>query len=215
MRRDIAITVGACLAAVAMVVTLFVFSVVRDKPLSDQQLADLGAVLLPTPRELYPAKLVDQHGVRFDLKRLTGHWTLMFFGYTSCPDICPATMAKLGQARRMADTAKGGHKSFDVVMVSVDPERDTPAKLGDYVSYFGSDFIGLTGTREAIARFGAALNVAFGKIPGDTAGGYLVDHTVNVIIIDPRGHYHGFLKPPHDANNIAKVMAAMAKRWPP
>lgn len=213
MRRDIAITVGACVAAVAVVLVLFVYSVVREKPLSDAELAQLGAVLLPTPRELYPARLIDQYRQPFDLSQLEGHWTLMFFGYTFCPDICPVVMAKLGAARRIADASAGGEKRFDVVMVSVDPERDTPERLADYVAYFGSDFIGLTGDHEAIARLGASLNVAFGKIPGNGPEGYLVDHTANIIIINPRGHYHGFIKPPHNANNIAKVMAALEQRW--
>ncbi len=212
MRRDIAITVGACLAAVAVVLALFVYSVMRDRPLSDAQLGDLGAVLLPTPRELYPVELVDQRGQPFGLARLRGHWTLMFFGYTRCPDICPVTMAKLGQARKLADAAAGGERSFDVVMVSVDPEHDTPGKLSDYVTYFGRDFVGLTGAHEAIARLAASLNVAFGKLPGDTPDGYVVDHTANIVIIGPRGLYRGFLKPPHDADHIAKVLTALRQR---
>ncbi len=213
MRRDIALTVGGCLLAVAAVIALFVYSVVRETPLTEAQLREYGAFVLPTPRELAPVQLLDHHGQPFDVGRLTGHWTLMFFGYTSCPDICPVTMAVLADAHRRLAEQSGQAHPFDVVMVTVDPDRDSVAALADYVPYFDPDFIGVTGDHGDIARLATSVNVAFGKMPGDTPENYLVDHSGNIVVINPRGHYHGFLKMPHKADAIAAVVHSLEMTW--
>ena len=105
--------------------------------------ADLDATFLPSGKPLAPFSLVDQDGKAFDVDRLKGRWTFMFFGYTNCPDVCPTTLQTMKDAWKLLDK-----KSLDktqMVFVSVDADRDPPAVLKKYVNYFHPDFIGVTG----------------------------------------------------------------------
>ena len=115
------------------------------------ELHSLGVIAIPEPRELSDHALFDQSGNRFDVRRLNGHWSFIFFGYTGGPDICPVTMSILGQAERLIEGCLGGNDladGFQGILVSVDPERDDEGVLGAYVTAFSPAFIGLTGTGE-------------------------------------------------------------------
>lgn len=118
------------------------------------------------------------------LSDLRGKYVVLFFGYTTCPDVCPATMSVLGQAMQ-----KLGRKvdKVQVVMVSVDPERDTPEKMAKYISHFGENFLGLTGTPEEIAHVAALYGVFYEKEESDSAAGYLVTHTASTLVLDDQG----------------------------
>ena len=212
MRRDIAFTVGGCLLFIAVVMVAFVYSVVRDVGLTDEGLVERGAVILPRPREAAAVTLVDEDGQPWTTDSLaTGNWTLAYFGFTNCPDICPVSLAVMAEARKLMDA--DGNPPFDVTLVSVDPERDTPDQLREFVRWFDDDFKGVTGDHGEIARLATSVNVAFGKVPGQTPENYAVDHTGNIIVINPYGHYHGFLKMPHEAPAIAEIMHTLTLRW--
>src|SRR5690606_22138642 len=101
-------------------------------------------------------------GEIFTEKNLQGKWTLMFFGFTHCPDICPTTLAKLAQVYKQLDTDL--QKQTQVVMVSVDPARDTQEKLAEYMPYFNEDFIGVTGEFTEILKFSRNVNAVFNKV---------------------------------------------------
>jgi protein SCO1/2 len=125
-------------------------------------------------------------------------------------------MAVMGQARRAL--AEDG-AAFQGVLVSVDPERDDAETLGAYATAFSPDFIGVRGSREALVEFTEQVNVAFAKVPMlDDAGnpspdGYQVDHTANIVIINPRGHYHGFIKYPQQADTIRAAFESLAANF--
>jgi len=205
-------TVALCLGFVAVVVGLFVYSVTRTPVLSAEQLREQGVFILPRPREIAAIELGTHAGEPFTLEDLQGHWTFAFFGFTNCPDVCPTTMAVLGQARRML----GEDEAFQGVLVTVDPERDDAETLAAYVTAFSPDFIGVRGSREAIAGFAEQVNVAFAKVPvldenGEPrADAYQVDHSANIVIINPRGHYHGFIKYPQQADTIVAAFRSLA-----
>ncbi|MGE0625075.1 MAG: SCO family protein [Pseudomonadales bacterium] len=205
-------TVALCLGFVAVVVGLFVYSVTRTPVLSAEQLREQGVFILPRPREITAFELATHTGEPFTLEDLTGHWTFAFFGFTNCPDVCPTTMAVMGQARRTLQ----GDDTFQGVLVSVDPERDDAATLGAYTTAFSPDFIGVRGSREAVAGFSEQVNVAFAKVPMLDQNGepdpdaYQVDHTGNIVIINPRGHYHGFIKYPQQADTIVAAFRSLA-----
>ncbi len=111
---------------------------------------------------------------------------LLYFGYTFCPDICPGTLADLGQVlREMGDDAE----NIQVIMVTVDPERDTPAQLAEYVTHFYPSFIGLSGTEQEIGTVAAQYGVFYERHEGTAATGYLIDHTARVFVIDQKGEY--------------------------
>jgi protein SCO1/2 len=173
-----------------------------------------GTFLLPTPRELAPFSLTDQRGEAFTNASLAGHWTLLYFGFTSCPDICPVTLSMLAQAER--DLGALGKpelvQNFRVVLVTVDPDKDDPATLGQYVEAFSPSFLGVTGSKSDLAALATQVNVAFRKVPTKD-GGYTVDHTGNIVIVNPRGHYHGFIRPPHEKEKIIESYRSLVASW--
>lgn len=152
--------------------------------------------LLSEPQAMPHFALLDHTGAAFDETQLRGQWSLMFFGFTHCPDVCPTTLALLADVRKRLDAA-----APRVVLVSVDPGRDTPAVLATYVAAFDPAIVGLTGTAQAIDDFAAAVGVAHRKIPmgGDQ---YMVDHTAAVFVIDPEGRRAALFSPPFDAAQI-------------
>lgn len=196
-------SVLASLGFVAIVVGMFFYSVTRPPVLSVQELQERGIVVLPFARELNEFSLVDHRGADFDVTSLLGRWSFLFFGFSACPDVCPLALGALAQAERVLqnDADATLRDGFNVVFVTVDPERDDQQALAQYVEVFSPRFTGVTGSREQLAEFAQQLNVAFMQVPLE-GGGYSVDHTGNIVMINPRGHYHGFIKMPHDAEKI-------------
>lgn len=196
-------SVLASLGFVAIVVGMFFYSVTRPAVLSVQELQERGIVVLPFARELNEFSLVDHRGADFDVTSLLGRWSFLFFGFSACPDVCPLALGALAQAERVLQTDADAtlRDGFNVVFVTVDPERDDQQALAQYVEVFSPRFTGVTGSREQLAEFAQQLNVAFMQVPLE-GGGYSVDHTGNIVMINPRGHYHGFIKMPHDAEKI-------------
>lgn len=168
--------------------------------------------LYPAPRSLPGFELTDQHGRPFGPGRLTGRWTLMFFGFTHCPDICPATLATLAAARReLADLPPA--QQPQVVLVSVDPQRDTVEKLAGYTAFFDPAFLGVTGAAPQVARLTDAIGVAVMPGPPDEFGNYTVDHTAAVFLVDPAGAVAAVFSPPHSPDGIThdyRVILGMA-----
>ncbi len=206
----VARTVSLCLVFISLVLGMLVYSKLRTPSLSDEELRQQGVFLLPRPRDIAPFSLTDHLGEAFDNQRLLGKWTFVFFGFTHCPDVCPITMSEMGKA--YAQLSPQSSEGFQGVLVTVDPERDTPDILGPYATAFSSDFYGVYGEREDIAEFAQQVNAAFGKLPADD-GGYTMDHTGNIVLINPKGHYHGFIKLPHKAETIRLTYQSLAARF--
>jgi protein SCO1/2 len=126
----------------------------------------------------------------------------MFFGFTHCPDVCPTTLGVLRDVAAML--AADGEPAPRIVFVSVDPERDTPARLKSYVEFFDKRFIGLTGAPDKVAAFTGQLGIVYMKAPLPGTGGYTVDHTAAVLLVDPRVRLVGIFSAPHNAADIAR-----------
>lgn len=161
------------------------------------------ALVLESPRALPAFDLVDHHEIPFGPERLSGKWTFVFFGFTHCPDVCPTTLFTLNEvSQRLQDLPEG--KRPAVLMVSVDPNRDTPEKLAGYVPYFNPDFLGVTGDMPQILALTQAMGVAFTYTPrGDGTEGYAVDHTASIFLLDPDGRLAAVFGTPHAAGEIA------------
>ncbi len=193
-KKGILITVAVVLAFIAIVLGMFIHSLTRPQVLSDSQLKEKGVFLFDQPRSFKEFSLTDYNSEEFNSADLQGKWSLVFFGFTFCPDICPTTMALLNQF--YADQQQGDYsKDLQVIMVSVDPGRDTPEKLYDYVRFFNKDFVGVTGEFLDLHRFATQLNIPFSKVPGGGEN-YTVEHGGNIAIINPKGHYVGFFRSP-------------------
>jgi protein SCO1/2 len=135
--------------------------------------------------------LTDHTGAKRTLADYRGKVVVVFFGFTHCPDVCPTTMADLAQVKRQL--GKDGDR-LQVIFVTVDPERDTPAVLGQYVPSFDPTFVGLTGTPDEIARTAKEFKVFYQKVPGKTPTSYSVDHTAGSFAFDTEGRVRLFLK---------------------
>ncbi len=157
------------------------------------------AFVLPAATPLPEFSLVDQAGNTVTRDSFRDHWDLLFFGFTHCPDICPATLQVLAAARnQLADAGQAPLPR--IVLVSVDPERDTPELMGKYVDYFGDGNLGITGSIDELRKLTSALGIYFEKQPGQ-GDDYAVDHSAAVLIINPDGEFHALFSGPHTIEN--------------
>ncbi|WP_330924539.1 SCO family protein [Candidatus Sororendozoicomonas aggregata] len=203
-------TVFALLAVIAVILGGTVYKYLNKPPLTKEQLQGMGAIVFDTPRSFNVTGLVNHRGQPFTKESLTGNWTIMYFGYTFCPDICPATLGQLNKMdKRLKETHPELAAKIHYVMVTVDPARDTVEKLSGYVPYFNPDFVGLTGGIKAIYDLTQQLNVAFTPVTNPKDAFYLVDHSANLAIINPKGDHHGFIRPPLDSTRIITIIQAM------
>ena len=158
------------------------------------------ATVLPVTAQLPDFSLLDQDNQAIGRDVFAGHWNLVFFGFTQCPDICPLTLQVLADAKQQL-AAQGQTPLPRIVLVSVDPERDTPDVLGSYVSHFGDDNLGITGELQELRKLTTALGIFFEKSAID-GNNYSVDHSAVVLVINPRGQFHAIFGAPHDASNF-------------
>jgi len=155
------------------------------------------ATVLPAPLGLAEFSLLDQNGDAFSRASFGGHWNLVFFGFTNCPDICPLTLQILANARQQMLDA-GAQELPRIVLVSVDPERDTPEIISQYVGNFGTGVIGVTGELAEIRKLTDGLGIFFEKTGVDD-GDYSVSHSAVVIVVDPQSNFHALFSAPHAA----------------
>jgi len=196
-RKAIRKTAVIVVAVIFVLVVAFFWKITQPRALRVADMAANGLVVFSEPREVLPFELVDHRGNTFTRDNLVGKWTMIFPGFTFCPDICPTTMAQLGQMWEYLDDKP--KKDLQVIMLSVDPNRDTVEKLGQYVPYFNEDFTGLTGNLGTIANLATQMNIAFDIINPDNApDSYDVAHSANIVLLNPDGNYQGFFKPPFD-----------------
>jgi protein SCO1/2 len=159
------------------------------------------ALVYPVPRALPPFALLAQDGSAFDAARLRGRYTFLLFGYTNCPDVCPTTLLALKAVRTdLADLAPALQPQ--VALITVDPKRDTPERLGAYTAHFDPSFFGVSGSEAAIDALALAIGVAIERGP-ERDGSYSVDHTAALFLIDPDAHVAAVFPTPHEAPRIA------------
>jgi protein SCO1 len=153
--------------------------------------------------------LTNQDGQAVAVDQLKDQWSLLFFGYTFCPDICPATLAQLRQLQGQLPPETLA--KLRIVLVSVDPQRDTPEQLKKYLEYFDAGFIGLTGEEANIQKLANAVSIPF--IPADTSKeNYTVDHSGNLVIIGPDGTQRGFIRAPINNAKLAAQLPGLLDR---
>jgi len=181
----------------------------------------LSALLLVTPA--LPAaepradiggsyKLVDQHGHNVTQATYAGKPVLMYFGFSSCPDVCPTDLARIERIARRVQ--QGAGIAVTPIFVTVDPERDTPAKMKLYVSMFGKDFVGLTGTPAQIRDIATKYHVYYRKVPYGSNGQYTMDHSTFLFLLDSRGRYVDHFGRAMDEKVVAQRIEADLKGKP-
>jgi len=170
--------------------------------------AQLSAVkVFPEPRLVSEFQLERGNGETFDAEAFRDRWTLVFFGFTHCPDICPTTLLTLADIHKEVSAE---HPSLAVVFVSVDPDRDRGEKLDLYTSHFNENFVGITGDESQLQALTRQFGVAYFREDTEAPNGnYTIGHTAAIMLVDPEMRYHAVLPAPHDAVLITTELSQL------
>ncbi|MEJ2361893.1 MAG: SCO family protein [Gammaproteobacteria bacterium] len=161
----------------------------------------------PPAHYLQPGKplkgfaLIDYDHQPFTPDRLKGRWTFMFFGYTNCPDVCPTTLLKMKSVWNKLPAAARARPAPQMVFVSVDPKRDTPERLKKYVTFYHPGFLGVTGKAKEINKLTHQVGVQY-SFTKNSNGGYTVNHSAQIILVDPKGEMRAVFSPPHKVEEL-------------
>lgn len=204
-------TVLICVAAIALIVGALVNKAMQPTPLDRKALSQDGIFLFDSPRAIPEITLQSAAGGQWTTDDLRGQWNLLFFGYTFCPDICPTTMAELRQLAASLPAEEAAR--LRVTMISVDPQRDTPRQMTEYLRFFSPDFHGASGDSQQLAQLAAALSIAYIE-PDTSSANYLVDHSGQVVLVDPQGRYIGFIRPPLNPAKLSELLPRIMAQQP-
>ncbi len=198
MKNRIGFGATFALLAAAMLAGVFLQSQFRAKD-APSAAATRVATVVADQQPLPAFTLQTENGV-FNNANLQGQWTLLFFGFASCPDVCPTTLSMLDETLELLEKAKA--PTPQIVFVSIDPDKDTPASAKKYATFFNPAFEGVTAAEPALRELTTPLGVVFTKVPvGDEA--YTMDHSTALVLLDPQGRRHAFFGAPHKAADIA------------
>jgi protein SCO1/2 len=206
MNKGIFWTVLSCLAFMAIVLSLFISRMNTARELTEQEYKDLGAYFIDPPRQLSGFHLISDQNMNFAIDDFKGKWSILFFGFTFCPDICPLTMKQLSNVK---EELKDKANRINFYLVSIDPDRDSPENLRTYLDNFDEEFIGLTGEIDKIYKFSTQVNAPFFPVVNSNEENYTVDHSGSLVLINPEGNYAGFFRAPHDQNKIIKALDSL------
>ncbi|MFD0737963.1 SCO family protein [Lysobacter koreensis] len=173
--------------------------------------------LFDPPRELPAFSLRQSDGTPLVPGELKGHWTLVFLGFTHCPDVCPTTLAQMAQAQKQWAAIPESTRPR-LLFVSVDPERDNPDRIGEYAHAFHRDTLAATADVPALEQFARSLSMVFAKVPaaeGVPADQYTLDHSAGMVLLDPRGRMSGVVQPPFDPKAIGADLISLTKAATP
>jgi protein SCO1/2 len=185
--------------AISVLFGLWTFYNTHDH--NQRQFKLANGYLLPNPQALQPFKLTTDTGQSFNLQSMKGRWSFVFFGFSHCQKICPATLARLS---KMDETLKqaGANPMPQVVFVSIDPDRDTAQRLHRYLKSFNERFVGLTGEQQKIKQFIKQFNVLYTKVQ-QANGEYTLDHSGTLMLVDPQGKLAAMFRQPLDPQALA------------
>jgi protein SCO1/2 len=189
-----------------------------------------SAFLLPEVVTLEDFKLTNARLGEFGIDNLQGKWSLFFFGYTHCPDVCPTELYMMAEMMRAIEKDPPVDvQPPQVVFVSVDPQRDAPESLQQYASFYHSSFIGITGPQSDVDRLVRAMGVFYervyhhnGKvliidpdegIPAELENSYLINHSASIFLLNPKGKLQAIFTPPHDPNTMIRDLAVIQAAW--
>lgn len=195
--------------AIAIPVFLIGIGVGLKVPLlTSSSIPKANGIVFSDARPITDFKLVDHDDLTFDLERLQGYWSLVYFGYSHCPDLCPMALSQLGQMSKNFQN-KGG-VSVQYIFVSVDPDRDTVDKLKSYVKFFSPDLLGVTGSTEQLKKLSSQLAIGF-EVHPKTDANYLVDHSNTILLLSPTGKFQAVFTAPHTAHRLEADVRAINK----
>jgi protein SCO1/2 len=202
MNRSLRLTLAVLLLAVFLIFVLVIarqtFLAGPQEPTPAPELSAINTYVYDKPRPLTDFRLQDENGDPFTPEDLKGRWTFAFVGYTNCPDICPAAMANLRKTETLLPTSL---PQPEYLLITADPEHDTPKKLHDYVGFFGDNFHAATGELAQLRNLAKSLGATF--VQREVEGDLLVSHSGHFALINPDGEMAAVFQPPHSPENLA------------
>ncbi|OGV49831.1 MAG: photosynthetic protein synthase I [Legionellales bacterium RIFCSPHIGHO2_12_FULL_42_9] len=202
-KKRISLTVVMLVGFASLIAGVFVAQHLPEKKVALAQ--QFKGTLLDHPRSIKPFALTGTDGEPFTNQSLQGHWTMIFYGFTNCATICPTTMAELGQMYRFLEKNKVDPLP-EVVMVSIDPERDSLLRLANYVKAFDPHFSGARGDDKAVHKMARGMGIVYMKAAADRGNpqeNYTIQHSGAVMLFNPQGELAAFFTPPNTAEEIA------------
>lgn len=181
--------------------------------ISDSKPGDSFEVGIESPETIETFNLVDQNNNRFTRERLSGHWSFVFFGFTNCPDVCPATLMQLKQMNKTIKQEQGLDIAPQFIFVSVDPERDKQGHLAEYIRYFDPDFVGLTGEIHDISRFEKQFDAFHRYGKKNASGFYTVEHSSEIYLLNPDRKLVAKFLPPMDIKRAVQQLSDLVRRY--
>ena len=173
---------------------------------------EIAGFVYPEPKAIAPFNLIRHNGSTLNLEFLKDKWSFVYFGFTYCPDVCPTTLVELNLVQKaLADSGLDADNQY--IFVSVDPQRDTPDRLAQYVAYFNEKFIGATGTDEALTEFTQDIGVLYTYPKGRKGKNYAVDHSSILAVFDPNAHLHVVFTSPHKSDAIFDGFKKILRSW--
>jgi len=214
-------------AAVAMSAGFWLSTIQQKNPEADDAVAQarknfspIQGVMINPPRKIAIPALLKDNAETFTHNDISGHWSLLYFGYTHCPDICPMTLGVVAQAKKSATAID--HIFPEVFFISVDPDRDKIEMLAEYVQYFDKDFVAVTGDKKLLQALAIQVSAVYMKKPSAKSAStvsekadYDIDHSSALLLLNPEGKLVAFFNPPHDAKTILKDFQTVVNRSNP
>lgn len=192
-------------ATVAFIVIYFGV-IARPQKSHDLSQVKIDGVLLTESKDIHDFNLTDHHGNAFTKANLNGHWTMLFFGFTNCGYVCPTTLSALNKMYKDLEGDLKSDQLPQVVLVSVDPERDSVSRMNEYISAFNSNFIGVRGSQGETDAFAHQLHISAVKMQSEGEGNdhYMINHSAEILLINPQGQVQAYLSYPHKAEQMVK-----------
>ena len=193
--------------SISLIIVLMIFGIaigIYTTPKFQENSADeyMEGVFWPNPKQIGQFQTIDHQGTSFGVEQLKGKWSILFFGYTYCPDVCPITMSIMSDVQARLEQA-GIVDDTQLLFVTVDPLRDTADRLATYINYFDNRILGLGGTKQQVDSLVSQIGVVYLHGIPNKDGYYLVDHTSSLFLIDPDARLVSIFSTPHDAETIS------------
>ena len=200
IRRNILIII----VFIIIVLTLFINKLTSPRVLSNNELLINGLFLFEAPKQISDFKFVSARNNEFQKSDLMGKWTLMYFGFTRCPDECPTTMYQMSKLVKVLREKNFPLENKQWVLVSIDPERDTPEQIDKYAKGFDEAFVGVSNTRPMLLNLATQLSVN-NIMPNEDKmdHSHLDNHVNNIILLNPNGEFAGVFRPPFDLPRLS------------
>lgn len=187
--------------------------------------------VLPEEVTIENFELVHHHLGEYGIDNIKGKWSLFFFGYTHCPDVCPTELFMMAEMMRAIEKDRpADFEPPQVVFVSLDPQRDTPESLQKYADFYHRSFVGVTGPQPTVDRLSQAMGVFYERVyhnngavltvnseedvPEKLKNSYLINHSASIFLLNPAGKLHAIFAPPHDPDTMIRDLAAIQGVWP-